>query len=69
MDDKGLSELRSYFDNATLPKEIKLDEGIVITDIPKFINSHFLVITSGNKMQEEIFLPRLLKLKELLSKS
>lgn len=68
MDEKKLAELRSYFSTATFPKEVKLDEGIVITDLPKFINSHFQVITSGNKMQEEIFLPRLMKLKELLAK-
>ncbi len=69
MDEKQIAELRAFFEKASLPKEIRLNEGIVVTDIPKFINSHFQIIGSGNKMQQDIFLPRLIRLKEMLSVS
>ncbi len=61
---KTITALESYFDNIQLPKEpIKLNNGSLITDCTKFIDSHLSTIKAnrGNKT----FLPFLNRLEEL----
>ena len=44
-------KLKIRLRNGKFPKEIRLDKGSVITDVPKFIESHIktLEANSGNK--------------------
>lgn len=61
------STLKKFFKETELPKSIKLEEGTVILDVDKFVNSHFDVLDTnhGNKSFVPYF-DRLVKLYKLL---
>jgi hypothetical protein len=64
-----LTELETYFNNQTLPKQVKLSQCETIIDMDKFIKSHISVLkaNSGNCAYLP-FWDRLNKLHELLTK-
>jgi hypothetical protein len=63
-----VNELRVFFDTAELPSSVRLTQGAEITDVSKFIESHFNVLdAAGNKPVFEVFYLRLLQLKEIIA--
>lgn len=63
-----ISELKEFFSQQTLPKTIAISPAETIVDIPKFLDSHFhMVETYEDPKKSEVFLLRLVKLKEKLA--
>ena len=59
-----IAELENYFTAITLPTQpLKLNHCSTITDVPKFIESHFATVKSNNG--NRTFLPHLNRLQEL----
>ena len=66
--EKEIREIEDFFRSNKPPKEVKLGEGITVTDTVKFISSHLAVLrNNGEKPMYEVFYLRLLKLKEIVS--
>ena len=62
--ENDISKLKQYFNVATLPKELfRLNDWTKITDIHKFIDSHFATVEKYNG--NPAFLPHLNRLKQL----
>jgi hypothetical protein len=59
----SLEELEAYFNGITLPEKVELVQGVVIEDIPLFLESHFSYIRNNSTLKStEIFLVRLRQL-------
>jgi len=56
-------ELAGYFTGITLPTQVKIDSGVVIEDVPLFIESHLNYIKANEgKKGTEVYYDRLNKL-------
>ena len=65
----SVEELESYFAGIELPEHITLEQGVVIVDVPLFLESHFSYIkANGHLKSSDVFLFRLNKLHGILEK-
>jgi hypothetical protein len=63
-----LGELEQFFKSVPLPKQVELEKGIIIKNVPKFIESHLAVLQhAGEKPVFESFWTRLRKLREIIA--
>lgn len=62
-----VEEIKAYFQGLELPGSIQIDTGVVIEDLPLFLQSHieYLEVNAGKK-SSEVYLDRILKLKKAL---
>jgi len=59
----SVEELEAYFAGIELPGRVELEQGIVIEDIPLFLQSHFSYLKhNGTLKSADVFLLRLHKL-------
>ncbi len=58
-----VEEIKAYFQGLELPGSIQIDTGVVIEDLPLFLQSHieYLEVNAGKK-PSEVYLDRILKL-------
>ena len=62
-------ELEAYFQGIELPQQVELVTGVVIMDVPLFIESHFSYIKNNPGLKSaDIFLTRLNDLRTILEK-
>ncbi|NEU09410.1 hypothetical protein GZH53_13880 [Flavihumibacter sp. R14] len=62
-----ITELEQFFATCELPQEIQLDVAVKITNVPKFVQSHFDIIKSHGHVKALVaFQDRLIQLKDLL---
>jgi len=65
----SVEELEAYFAGIELPEKIELEQGVVIVDVPLFLESHFRYIKeNGHLKSSDVFLFRLNKLHGILEK-
>ena len=63
----SIEELEAYFAGIELPDRIELEKGIVIEDIPLFLESHFSYVkNNGDLKSAEVFVIRLNQLQARL---
>lgn len=56
----SVDELEAYFEGITLPQKVELVTGVVIEDVPLFLESHFDYIRDNPGLKSiDIFLKRL----------
>jgi hypothetical protein len=62
-----VEEIKAYFQGLELPESIQIDTGVVIQDLPLFLQSHieYLEVNAGKK-PSEVYLDRILKLMKAL---
>lgn len=62
-----VEEIKAYFQGLELPESIQIDTGVVIQDLPLFLQSHieYLEVNAGKK-PSEVYLDRMLKLMKAL---
>lgn len=61
----SVEELEAYFAGIELPEKVELEQGVVIEDIPLFLQSHFSYLkNNGTLKSADVFLVRLQKLHE-----
>jgi hypothetical protein len=59
----SVEELEAYFAGIELPEKVELEQGVVIEDIPLFLQSHFSYLKrNGTLKSADVFLVRLHKL-------
>lgn len=59
----SVEELEGYFAGIELPERVELEQGVVIEDIPLFLQSHFSYLKHNEALKSaEVFLIRLHKL-------
>lgn len=59
----SVEELEAYFAGIELPEKVELEQGVVIEDIPLFLQSHFSYLkNNGTLKSADVFLVRLQKL-------
>jgi hypothetical protein len=62
-----VEELEAYFNGITLPEKVQLVQGVVIEDVPLFLQSHFSYIkNNGTLKSADVFLRRLNELHVIL---
>lgn len=65
-----VAALKAFFEQQQFPKSVVIGPAETITDIPKFLDSHFHMIESYDDPKKfDVFLLRLIKLKEKLSQA
>lgn len=58
-----VEEIKAYFQGLELPESIQIDTGVVIHDLPLFLQSHIEYLeVNGGKKPAEVYLDRILKL-------
>jgi hypothetical protein len=63
----SIEELDAYFTGITLPEQIELERGVMIMDLPLFLESHLnYVKLKGDLKSVEVFVHRLHLLKDQL---
>lgn len=63
----SIEELEAYFAGIELPERIELEQGVVIEDIPLFLESHFSYVkNNGDLKSAEVFVIRLNQLQAKL---
>ncbi|KIO76846.1 hypothetical protein TH53_12645 [Pedobacter lusitanus] len=63
----SIEELEAYFTGITLPEQIVLEQGVVVKDLPLFLESHLSYVKlKGDLKSTEVFIYRLHLLKERL---
>ncbi|QNK63797.1 hypothetical protein H7F33_04695 [Pedobacter sp. PAMC26386] len=63
----SIEELEAYFTGITLPDQIELERGVIVMDLPLFLESHLSYVKkSGDLKSAEVFVFRLHQLKERL---
>ena len=63
----SVEELEAYFQGIELPEQVELVTGVVIMDIPLFLQSHFSYIKSNPGLKSiDVFLHRLNQLHDIL---
>lgn len=63
----SIEELEAYFTGIELPEKIELEQGVVIEDLPLFLDSHFNYLKNNSDLKSaEVFLIRLNKLHDRL---
>lgn len=66
----SVEELEAYFNGITLPEKVELVQGVVIVDVPLFLQSHFSYIKNNSTFKSaDVFLQRLNQLHVILEKS
>jgi hypothetical protein len=57
-----VEEIKAYFQGLELPESMEIDTGVVIQDVPLFLQSHidYLEVNAGKK-PSEVYLDRILK--------
>jgi len=56
----SVEELEAYFAGIELPERVELEQGVVIEDIPLFLESHFSYLKkNGDLKSADVFLVRL----------
>jgi len=59
----SVEELEAYFAGIELPEKVELEQGVVIEDIPLFLQSHFSYLKNNGTLKfADVFLVRLQKL-------
>jgi hypothetical protein len=62
-----LEELEGYFKTVEVPESAKIDQDIMVTDVPRFMESHLTILRNyGSKPVYNSFYDRLLSLKAVL---
>jgi len=62
-----IEELEAYFTGITLPKQIELEKGVVVMDIPLFLESHLSYVKKNSHLKSaDVFVRRLHQLQERL---
>lgn len=62
-----IEELEIFFSDYKLPQEIQLYQGVRVINVPRFLQNHITVYkNNSNARVYEIFLIRLMRLRELL---
>ena len=58
-----VEEIKAYFEGIELPESVQIDSGVVIQDLPLFIESHihYLEVNAG-KRPAEVYMERIEKL-------
>jgi hypothetical protein len=58
-----VDEIKAYFQGIELPQSIQIDTGVVIEDLPLFLQSHidYLEANPGKK-PSEVYLDRIMRL-------
>jgi hypothetical protein len=58
-----VEDIKAYFEGIDLPASIQIDSGVVIEDLPLFLQSHihYLEVNAGKK-PAEVYLERIQKL-------
>jgi hypothetical protein len=58
-----VEEIKAYFEGIELPASVQIDSGVVIQDLPLFIESHihYLEVNAG-KRPAEVYMERIEKL-------
>jgi len=65
----SLEELQAYFEGIDLPGQVELVTGVVIMDLPLFLESHFNYIKANPGLKStDVFLQRLNDLHAILEK-
>lgn len=65
----SIEELEAYFEGITLPESVELVTGVVIMDVPLFLESHFSYIKNNPGLKStDVFLQRLNDLQTILEK-
>jgi len=65
----SLEELEAYFQGIELPDQVELVTGVVIMDVPLFLQSHFSYIKANPGLKSaDVFLQRLNDLHTILEK-
>jgi hypothetical protein len=63
----SIEELDAYFTGITLPTQIELEQGVMVMDLPLFVESHLnYVKLKGDLKSAEVFIHRLHLLKDQL---
>jgi len=63
----SIEELEAYFTEITLPEQIELERGVMIKDLPLFLESHLSYVKlKGDLKSAEVFIHRLHLLKDQL---
>jgi hypothetical protein len=63
----AVEELAAYFEGIDLPEQIEMVTGVMIEDLPLFLQSHFDYINNNPGLKSiEPFLQRLNQLRDLL---
>jgi hypothetical protein len=59
----NVEEIKAYFQGIELPQSIQIDSGVVIDDLPLFLQSHihYLEVNEG-KRPAEVYLERIERL-------
>ena len=62
-----VEELEAAFIGITLPEEAELYPGVVVKDVPKFVESHITTIkNASNARMSDAFVDRLVRLLEII---
>lgn len=65
-----VEELEAYFNGITLPEKVELVKGVVIEDLPLFLESHFNYIKANETLKSvDVFLQRLHQLHDKLEEA
>jgi len=65
----SVEELEAYFQGIELPEQVELVTGVVIMDVPLFLQSHFSYIKNNPGLKStDVFLQRLNDLYNILEK-
>jgi hypothetical protein len=65
----SLEELEAYFNGIELPEKVELVQGVVIEDVPLFLQSHFSYVrNNGTLKSADAFLQRLIQLQVILER-
>lgn len=65
----SVEELEAYFEGIALPDQVELVTGVVIMDVPLFLQSHFSYIKNNPGLRStDVFLQRLNDLHLILEK-
>jgi len=63
----SVEELEAYYEGIELPEKVELVTGVVIQDVPLFLQSHFSYIKNNPGLKStDVFLHRLNQLHQIL---
>ena len=66
----SIEELEAYFQGIELPEQVELVTGVVIMDVPLFLQSHFSYIKNNPGLKStDVFLQRLNDLQVIIEKN
>ncbi|RAJ35464.1 DUF6965 family protein [Pedobacter cryoconitis] len=63
----SIEELEAYFTGINLPEQIELERGVMVMNLPLFLESHLTYIKINHELRSaEVFIHRLHQLKDRL---